>query len=105
MAFSTFNAQFQRLGPVNDKGATIWTYVSTDTQLTICTSGYFNAIAGKLKVGDLIYFTAAASPWLAGGAGLAVVKSNTRNLLANPPVAGVVNLFSATLINTTIDSA
>jgi len=105
MAFSSFNTQFQRLGPVNDNGPTIWTYVSTDTQLAICTSGYFNAVAGKLKVGDLIYFTAAASPWLAGGAGLAVVKSNTRNLLASPPVAGVVDLWSATLLNTTINSA
>lgn len=105
MAFSSFNTQFTRVGPVNDNCPTIWTYVSTDTQLTICTSGYFNAVAGKLKVGDLIYFTAAASPWLAGGAGLAVVKSNTRNLLASPPVAGVVDLFSATLINTTINSA
>lgn len=105
MTYATFNANFQRLGGVNDKGPTIWTYVSTDTQLTICTSGYFNAVAGKLKVGDLIYFTAAASPWNAGGAGLAVVKSNTRNITAQPPVAGVVDLFSATLINTTINSA
>lgn len=105
MAFSSFNTQFTRLGPPNDNCPTIWTYVSTDTQLTICTSGYFNAVAGKVKVGDLIYFTAAASPWLAGGAGLAVVKSNTRNLLAVPPVAGVVDLWSATLINTTINSA
>lgn len=105
MAFSSFNTQFTRVGPPNDNCPTIWTYVSTDTQLTICTSGYFNAVAGKLKVGDLIYFTAAASPWLAGGAGLAVVKSNTRNLLASPPVSGVVDLWSATLINTTINSA
>lgn len=105
MAFSSFNTKFTRLGPPNDNCPTIWTYVSTDTQLTICTSGYFNALAGKLKVGDLVYFTAAASPWLAGGAGLAVVKSNTRNLLAVPPVAGVVDLWSATLINTTVNSA
>lgn len=105
MAFSSFNSQFTRLGPPNDLCPTIWTYVSTDSQLTICTSGYFNAVAGKLKVGDLIYFTTAASPWVAGNAGLAVVKSNTRNLLAVPPVAGVVDLFSATLINTVINSA
>lgn len=105
MAYSSFNTQFTRLGPPNDNCPTIWTYVSTDTQLTICTSGYFNAVAGKVKVGDLIYFTAAASPWLAGGAGLAVVKNNTRNLAAVPPVSGVVDLFSATLLNTTINSA
>ena len=105
MAFSSFNTQFTRLGPPNDNCPTIWTYVSTDTQLTIGTSGYFNAVAGKVKVGDLIYYTAAASPWLAGGAGLAVVKSNTRNLTASPPVSGVVDLWSATLLNTTINSA
>lgn len=105
MAYASFNTKFQRLGPVNDLGPTIWTYVSTDTQTTICASGYFNAVANKLKVGDLVYFTAAASPWLAGGAGLAVVKSNTRNLLASPPVAGVVDLFSATLINTVTNSS
>ena len=105
MAYSSFNSQMTRLGPPNDNCPTIWTYVSTDSPLTITTSGYFNAVAGKLKVGDLIYFTAAASPWLAGGAGLAVVKSNTRNLAASPPVTGVVDLFSATLINTVTNSA
>jgi len=105
MTYASFNTKLNRLGPVNDLSPTIWTYVSTDTQLTICTSGYFNAVANKLKVGDLVYFTAAASPWLAGGAGLAVVKSNTRNLTASPPVAGVVDLFSATLVNTITNSA
>jgi hypothetical protein len=105
MAYSGFNTQFTRVGPPNDNAPTIWTYVSTDNQTTICASGYFNALAGKLKVGDLIYFTAAASPWVAGGAGLAVVKSNTRNLAAVPPVSGVVDLFSATLINTVTNSS
>ncbi|HEV2178346.1 MAG TPA: hypothetical protein VGU20_31115 [Stellaceae bacterium] len=105
MAYSSFNTQFTRVGPENDNCPTIWTYVSTDTALTVCTSGYFNALAGKLKVGDLIYWTTASSPWLAGSAGLAVVKSNTRNLLASPPVTGVVDLFSATVLNTTINSA
>ena len=102
MAYSSFNTKLNRLGPVNDLSPTIWTYVSTDTAATICTSGYFNAVAGKLKVGDLVYFTTAASPW---GAGLAVVKSNTRNILAQPPVSGVVDLFNATTINTSINSA
>lgn len=101
MAFSSFNTQFQRLGPVNDNGPTIWTYITTDTLTTVCTSGYFNAIAGKLKIGDLIYVTSASSPWAAG---LAIVKSNTRNLTAVPPVSGVVDLFNATVINVTINS-
>lgn len=101
MAYSSFNTQLNRLGPVNDLSPTIWTYVTTDTQQTVATSGYFNAVAGKLKVGDLVYVTTAASPWQAG---LAVVKSNTRNLTASPPVAGVVDLFNFTTINTTINS-
>lgn len=104
MAFSSFNTQFQRLGPVNDLGPTIWTYITTDA-LTGVTSvqaaGYFNALAGKLKVGDLVYVTSASSPWAAG---LMIVKGNTRNLLANPPVSGVVTMFNPTAVNTVIAS-
>lgn len=102
MAYSSFNTQFTRVGPVNDNCPTIWTYITTDSLATVTTSGYFNAVANRLKPGDLIYVTSAASPW---DAGLAVVKSNTRNLLAVPPVAGVVDMFNATVINTTINSA
>lgn len=102
MAFSSFNTQFTRVGPVNDLCPTIWTYIATESTLdTVAASGYFNAVAGKLKVGDLIYFTTAASPWLAG---LAVVKSNTRNITASPPVSGVVDLFNFTVMNTSINS-
>ncbi|MGH8335403.1 MAG: hypothetical protein ACRETL_00935 [Gammaproteobacteria bacterium] len=102
MAFSTYNAQFTRVGPPNDNCPTIWTYIAAETTLdAVAVSGYFNAIAGKLKVGDLIYFTTASSPWLAG---LAVVKSNTRNLTAVPPVMGVVDLFNFTVVNTSINS-
>ena len=101
MAFSSFNTQFNRLGPVNDKSPTIWTYTTTDTLATCDGSGYFNALAAKLKPGDLIYITTAASPW---SAGLMVVKSNTRNLTASPPVSGVVDCFNATTINTSINS-
>jgi len=102
MAFSSFNTQFTRVGPVNDNCPTIWTYIATESTLSaVAASGYFNAVANKLKPGDLIYFTTAASPWLAG---LAVVKSNTRNITATPPVAGVVDLFNFTAINTSINS-
>lgn len=102
MAFSSYNTQFTRLGPVNDNCPTIWVYRAAESTLdTVAASGYFNAVAGKLKVGDLVYFTSGVSPWLAG---LAVVASNTRNLTANPPVAGVVDLFNFTAINTSINS-
>jgi hypothetical protein len=102
MAYSSFNTQFNRIGPVNDLSPTVWTYVTTDSLSTVCTSGYFNAVAGKLKAGDLVYITSASSPWTGG---LAIVKSNTRNLTATPPVSGVVDLFNATLVNTSINSA
>lgn len=102
MAYSSFNSQFTRLGPPNDNCPTIWTYVTTDSLSTVTTSGYFNAVANKLKPGDLVYITSAVSPWTGG---LAIVKTNTRNLLAVPPVSGVVDLFNATLVNTTINSA
>lgn len=101
MAYASFNSQLNRLGPVNDLSPTIWTYVTTDLLSTVTASGYFNAIANKLKPGDLVYITSAASPW---DAGLAVVKTNTRNLLAVPPVSGVVDLFNATVVNTSINS-
>ena len=105
MAFTSFNTQFQRLGPVNDNGPTVWTYITTDSAVPgtggqpggVAGVGYFNAVAGKLKVGDLIYITSAGSPWYAG---LGVVRSNTRNLLAVPPVAGVVQIFLPTSLNT-----
>lgn len=102
MAFSSYNTQMTRLGPPNDNCPTIWVYKAAETSLsTVAASGYFNAVANKLKAGDLIYVTTAASPWLAG---LIVVKSNTRNLTASPPVSGVVDCFNATVVNTTINS-
>jgi hypothetical protein len=101
MAFTSFNTQFTRVGPPNDNCPTIWSYVTTDTingqAGNVASSGYFNALAGKLKVGDLIYVTTAGSPWYAG---LGVVRSNTRNLTAVPPVAGVVQIFLPTSLNT-----
>jgi hypothetical protein len=33
----------------------IHSYVTTDTQATVNTVGYFNAIAAEVRVGDLIY--------------------------------------------------
>ena len=103
MAYSSFNTQLQRLAnAANDRCPTIWTYISTDSVNSICASGYFNAVAGKMKVGDLVYVTSAVTPWTGF---LAIVRSNTRNILASPPVVGVVDLFSPTLINTTINSA
>ncbi len=33
----------------------LWTYTTTDAAATVDTSGYFNAIASILKVGDIIF--------------------------------------------------
>ena len=101
MTYAANNTQLTRLGPQNDNCPTLWTYISTDGHLTVGTSGYFNALAGKLKVGDLIYWTTAATPWEAGWF---VVKSNTRNITAVPPVSGVVNCYSFQTINVSVDS-
>ena len=96
--YSSFNTQFTRVGPPNDNCPTIWTYVSTDTLAAITsTVGYFNALAGKLKPGDLIYVTSASSPWLNA---LLVVKAYTRNIAASPPVAGVVTMFGGFTLTT-----
>jgi hypothetical protein len=53
----------------------IWTYKSNDLGTDIDGSGYFNTVAGLLKVGDLMYIhsDADSTPIF----GLAVVASNT----------------------------
>lgn len=101
MTYAASNSQFSRLGPASDVSPTLWTYMSTDAHITVGTSGYFNALAAKLKKGDLIYWTTAATPWEAGWF---VVKSNTRDLTASPPVAGVVDCYSFQTINVSINS-
>lgn|SRR5271170_2279870 len=108
MSFGAFNANLARASVGNDNAPTIWTYRSTDAtsaatlNSVITASGYFNAAANRLKVGDLIFVTSAnsTSGWAAG---LVVVKSNTRSVVA-PFVAGVVDCFDATVVNVTLNS-
>jgi hypothetical protein len=64
-------------------------------------AGYFNAVANRLKVGDVIYVyksnaTIAAAHF--------VVLTNTRDLAATPPVSGVVDTANLSVLNTAIDS-
>lgn len=102
MAFSSFNANLARGTVGNDNAPTLWTYMSTDSLPTIATSGYFNAAANRLKVGDVVLASSnAGSPF---SCGLAFVKTNTRSLVPTF-VAGVVDLCNFTLINTSINSA
>lgn len=96
--FSSFNTAFARASVGNDLAPTIWTYNSTDTlqgskNNNITSTGYFNAIASKLKVGDFIFASGAVSP---NQAGLVIVRSNTRSVVPTF-VAGVVNVSLATL--------
>lgn len=94
MAFASFSNALTRVGPQNDLAPTLWTYTTTDALTTVDGSGYFNAVANRLKVGDLIYCYSSTGPTF----GLAVVASNTRNLSASPPVQGVVNVSNFTAI-------
>jgi hypothetical protein len=91
--------KLKRTGPQNSDAPVIWTYTTADTLATVDGSGYFNSAADRLQVGDLIYAYTSTGP----AAGLAYVQSNTRDLTANPPVAGVVDTTNFTALGT-IDS-
>lgn len=82
---------FARLGAQNDLSPTIFTYKNTSDALTSMDgSGYFNTYADRLKVGDLIYAVGSSNTF-----GFFVVRSNTRDLTASPPVSGVVDVSNA----------
>ncbi len=97
MAYSSFTQNLSRASVGNDNSPTIWTYTTTDPlhPAGVSAGGYFNAVANKLKIGDLIYvWSTNATP----GAGFTVVLANSRNILASPPVAGVVHCADFTAI-------
>lgn len=105
MAFATFAQNLCRMGPQNDNAPTLWSYKSTDAIAAgaggVDASGYFNAAANRLKVGDLVY---AYKTDATVAAAFFVVLSNTRDLAAVPPVSGVVNLANLSVLNTVINS-
>ena len=91
--------KFSRLGPVNSNSPTIWTYASGADALTTCDgSGYFNSLADRLQVGDVILVVPSS-----GAGGFLKVDSNTRDLTASPPVSGVVDTLNALSLGT-VDS-
>jgi len=69
----------------------IWAYKTTDAHATVDTSGYFNSVAGLMKVGDLIYVIVTSSGALST-AGWHVVKTNT---------GSVVNVTDVTALTVT----
>ena len=104
--FSSFNTNFSRGTVGNDNSPTLWTYNSTDTLTVspnnnITSTGYFNAVANTLKVGDIIFCTGQVSP---NKSGMVIVRSNTRSVVPTF-VAGVVNVSLATLITATKSSS
>ncbi len=96
MAFS--RNKLQRIGPQNRDAPSFFTFADTDSTLaTIDGSGYFNAAADVLKVGDAIYVRGS------NGYGIGVITGNTRDLTATPPVEGVVDMTNVVALGT-IDS-
>ena len=61
-------------------------YATADALTDVDGSGYFNAAAAKLQVGDWI-MTSSSSTY-----GIGIVTGNTRDLAASPPVEGVVDV-------------
>jgi hypothetical protein len=97
MAYS--RAKLQRIGSQNRNAPSLFLFADTASALTaIDGSGYFNDAADILKVGDIIIGIGSSNTY-----GIFVVNANTRDLTANPPVAGVVDVTNATAIGT-IDS-
>lgn len=88
------NAGLSRLGGQNANSPTAWMYVTADSLATCDTAAYFNSAADKLKVSDLIFISVTGG----NSAGVAKVNSNTRDLAANPPVSGVVDVTSAVVL-------
>lgn len=86
-------------GPQNSNIPSMFMYHSgADALTTVDGSGYFNGVASKVKVGDLIYVKPTS-----GSPGLMWVSANTRDLTATPPVEGVVDVNNALSISS-IDS-
>lgn len=89
--------KLQRIGPQNSNSPTIWTYATSDALTDVDASGYFNGAADLLQAGDWILISSTSTY------GIQIVKTNTRDLTASPPVTGVVNTSNA-LAAGTIDS-
>lgn len=95
MAFAL--SGLKRVGSQNSVAPTLWMYATADALTTIDTSGYFNAAANRLQAGDWILCSSTTT------FGIFIVDTNTRDLDAVPPVAGVVDVKNAVSVGT-IDS-
>jgi hypothetical protein len=88
----------QRIGPQNRGAPSAFTFYDAGSTLAqIDGSGYFNDAADILNVGDFLFIRAS------NGQGVSYVSANSRDMTANPPVAGVVDVQNMTAVGT-IDS-
>lgn len=101
MALSSFIQNFCRIGPQNNNAPTLWSFKGTDAVTAVDAEGYFNAVANRVKVGDIIFYYKTDATVAAG---MFVVLSNTRDLAASPPVSGVVDVANVSTLQTAIDS-
>jgi len=82
-------ATLQRVGPQNSGAPTVWTYATADALTAVDAAGYFNGAADLLQVGDWILVSSSSTY------GIHIVNANSRDLTANPPVSGVVDVSNA----------
>lgn len=100
MAFASFINTFARVG-YNSRGPSIWSFKGTDATTAVDAAGYFNSVADRVKVGDIIlYYKTDATI----AAGFYLVNANSRDLTAVPPVSGVVDVANIQTIQSAIDS-
>lgn len=90
-------ATLQRVGPQNSGAPTVWTYATADALTAVDAAGYFNSASDLLQVGDWILVSSTSTY------GIHIVNANSRDLTANPPVSGVVDVSNAVSFGT-IDS-
>jgi hypothetical protein len=67
----------------------MYLYKTADTQATVNTSGYFNAISSMVKIGDIIFVYDTTTPSLV----LTYVRANS--------AAGVVDIADGTTVSAT----
>jgi len=96
MAYETSNPIKKISGGVGG-AKSVWYYEDGDALASIDASGYFNAEAARLKVGDTIIARGNSVN------GMSTVVSNTRDLTTSPPTEGVVDVANFTSLQA-IDS-
>jgi hypothetical protein len=94
MAFSSTG--FQPIGGQGKAGNApqLFSYTTTDTAATVDTSGYFNSIAGLLKVGDVILRVTTSAGSVSTG-GMHIVMS-----VSAAGVVDVADTLALTVTNT-----